>query len=116
MTGPTPDEQTTPAVCCPTCHRVGAGRCVCSPARAYASDEAYAEASWLASLQRAERAADAAPTGPRTCPPGYARHTAATASPVICLECGDPVARGHDGYRHAETLDGLHYRCPGVSP
>lgn len=110
MSGPSPDPGT---VICPTCYRAGAGRCVCSPERAHASDGAYAEAMWLASLQRAEQAAAVEPAGPRSCPPGYARHI--TTAPVICLECGDPVHR-QDGYRHADTLDGLHYRCPGVTP
>jgi hypothetical protein len=110
MSAPTPEGLTAGVVFCPTCHRVGAGWCVCSPERAYASDDAYAEASWLASLQRAERAP--APTGPRPCPPGYAVHT--TTAPVICEFCAEPVGR-RDGYRQGYTLNGLHYRCPGVT-
>jgi hypothetical protein len=89
-------ELTAGVVICPTCYRVGAGWCVCSPERAYASDEAYAEAMWLAALQRAERAV----------------HT--TTAPVICEYCAEVVGR-LDGYRHGYTLDGLHYRCPGVT-
>jgi hypothetical protein len=112
MTGPSPDEQTASVVICPTCYRVGAGRCVCSPERAYASDAAYSEASWLASLRRAEQAAAVKPAGPRPCPPGYAVHT--TTAPVICEYCAEIVGR-LDGYRHGYTLDGLHYRCPGVT-
>jgi len=112
MTGPTPEGQTTPAVICPTCHRIGAGWCVCSPERAYASDGAYEEASWLASLKRAEHDAAVKPERPRPCPPGHAVHT--TTAPVICEYCAEVVGR-LDGYRRGYTLDGLHYRCPGVT-
>jgi hypothetical protein len=106
MSGPSPEELTAGVVICPACHRIGAGACICG-----LPDAEYAEAMWSAAIKRDAPRADAEPAGPRPCPPGYARHT--TTAPVICLECGDPV-RWHDGYRHADTLDGLHYRCPGA--
>jgi hypothetical protein len=81
-------ELTAGVVICPTCYRVGAGRCVCSPERAYASDEAYAEAMWLASLRRAEP------------------------DPVKPPRSGASWRR--DGYRYEYTLDGPA-RGPGVT-
>jgi hypothetical protein len=107
MSGPSPNRLTAGVVICPACHRIGAGACICG-----LPDAEYAEAMWLAALERDAPRADAEPASPRPCPPGYAVHT--TTAPVICEYCAEVVGR-LDGYRHGYTLDGLHYRCPGVT-